>query len=79
MNWLRLLWDFLAGFIPAGLKSWWRERQRIKASQDKGAADQRAADDAADAEITAEAKERADELAKATEGDLDDRARRWGL
>lgn len=79
MDWLAALKTFLAAFIPAFIRSWWAARSHIKASKDAGAADQRAADDAADDEITAEARGTADELAKEDGAALDDRARKWGL
>lgn len=73
-NWLA---DFLWGAIPAFFKRFFGERAVIGSHQDKGAADQRAADDEADDEITAEAKGSADEIAKAPDDDIEHRLSRW--
>jgi hypothetical protein len=59
---LALLRRFLGALIPAALSAWWAERQREGAVADKGAAEQRAADQSAEDEITAEAKGQSDEI-----------------
>ena len=69
--------EFLWGAIPAFFKRFFAERAVIGTHQDKGAADQRAADDKANAEIVADAKTRADEIRDATDDDLARRADRW--
>lgn len=54
--WLRLLVEFLLGLIPSGISSYADEKKRQAAIADRGAAEQRQADDFADDEITAEAR-----------------------
>lgn len=75
--WLRRLIDFLKGFIPAVINSYLAERKRQQAIADSGAAQQRAADQAAEDKITAEARGRHEETVRQTDTELDDRLDRW--
>lgn len=61
-TWLRDLLEFLKGFVPAFLKSWFKQMARRQADVNSGAADQRAADDNADTELANEARVRHDEI-----------------
>ena len=69
--------EFLWGAIPAFFKSLLEGLRKKQAIQDQGAADQRAADEEANAEIVTEAKAEADAIEHTDDADLARRADRW--
>jgi hypothetical protein len=71
------LWDFLRGLLPAALKAWLAERRRLGEVADKGASDQRAADQAADAKLDEEAGKLREEVHNLTDDQLAERRRKW--
>lgn len=75
--WLKRLLEFLKGFVPAFIKSWWDERQRLQAIADKGAADQREADRKSDDQPTQQAANRAKEISGLSDAELAARRERW--
>lgn len=77
MSWLRWLWSFIKGFVPAALKAWLAERQRLGEVANKGAEEQRAADAEADAALGQEAKDRHDEISKLPDDKFAERRSRW--
>lgn len=76
-GWLRALLDLLKGFIPAFIKTYMAELKKRGVLVDKGAADQRQADENADTELANEAKVRKDEIHDLDDDALADRARKW--
>lgn len=76
-SWIKLVLQFLWALIPSGISSYIDEKKRQGGFVNKGAADQRRADDAADDEITAEARGRKEQGDALSDEDARHRLDRW--